>query len=421
LIGVELKRERPLLPVEDSMKELAMLADTAGLNVVGEAIQRLDRPYTSTYIGPGKIEEVKILTAELEATVIVFDDELSPRHQRELEKLFGEEIKLLDRTALILDIFALHANTREGKLQVELAQLEYRIPRLTRMWTHLVRQAGGRAGGASGGVGLRGPGEKQIEMDRREIGKRVTFLKAEIDVVRARRARHRRKRQQTELQVIAIVGYTNAGKSTLLNKISDAGVLSADKLFATLDPTTRKVIMPGGREALFTDTVGFIQKLPAQIIAAFRATLEEIIEADVLLHIVDATHPQAAAQMEAVEDTLAELEVDKLPRIVAFNKADLLPDGVDPIALLDTPEQSVVVSSVTGQGMDELMVLIEAVMTRYLSPIRVNLPYERGDLLSMFHERGQVDTVDHGAEGVLVYGRLPERLIPYFEPYRVEM
>ena len=397
-----------------------MLADTAGLNVVGQTIQRLDRPYTSTYIGSGKIEEVKSLTAELEATVVVFDDELSPRHQRELEKLFGEEIKLLDRTALILDIFALHANTREGKLQVELAQLEYRIPRLTRMWTHLARQAGGRAGGASGGVGLRGPGEKQIEMDRREIGKRVTFLKAEIDIVRARRARHRRKRQQTELQVIAIVGYTNAGKSTLLNKISDADVLSANKLFATLDPTTRKVIMPGGREALFTDTVGFIQKLPAQIIAAFRATLEEIIEADVLLHVVDATHPQAAAQMEAVEDTLAELEVDKLPRIVAFNKADLLPDGVDPIALLHTPEQSVVVSSVTGQGMDELMVLIEAVMTRYLLPIRVNLPYERGDLLSMFHERGQVDTVEHGADGVLVYGRLPQRLIPYFEPYRVE-
>ncbi len=394
-----------------------MLADTAGLHVVGQIIQRLDRPYRSTYIGPGKVEEVKILADELNVDAIIFDDELHPRHQRELENLFGEDIKILDRTALILDIFALHAHTREGKLQVELAQLEYRIPRLTRMWTHLVRQAGGRAGGASGGVGLRGPGEKQIEMDRREIGKRITYLKKQINIVRARREQHRQQRQQTELQVIAIVGYTNAGKSTLLNNISDANVLSADKLFATLDPTTRKVIMPGGREALFTDTVGFIQKLPTQIIAAFRATLEEIIEADMLLHVVDVTHPQAAAQIEAVEDTLAELEVDTIPRVIALNKIDLLPDGVDPMAVLNIEDQSVAVSSTTGAGMDELMVLIEAVMTRYLRPIQVQLPYKRGDLLSLFHERGQVDSVQHEAEGTVIYGRLPQRLIPYFEPY----
>jgi len=319
LVGAELKHGRPLLPVEDSLEELARLADTAGIDVVGQTFQRFNRPDSTTYIGAGKVEEVKILVEALEAEVIIFDDELSPRHQRELEKIFGEEIKVLDRTALILDIFALHAHTREGKLQVELAQLEYRIPRLTRMWTHLARQAGGRAGGQGGGVGLRGPGETQLESDRREIGRRVTFIKEQLNSVRAHRERHRAKRQQTELQVVAIVGYTNAGKSTLLNSLSDANVLSADKLFATLDPTTRKVEMPGGREVLFTDTVGFIQKLPTHIVAAFRATLEEIVEADMLVHIVDATHPHAAAQLESVEDTLAELEVDHLPMVMEIS------------------------------------------------------------------------------------------------------
>lgn len=385
--------------------------------MVGEAIQRLDRPHTATYIGPGKIEEVKILVEELEADVIIFDDELNPRHQRELEKEFGEAIKVLDRTALILDIFALHAHTREGKLQVELAQLEYRIPRLTRMWTHLARQAGGRAGGTSGGVGLRGPGETQLETDRREIGRRISHIKGQLETVRAHRERHRAKRQQTELKVVAIVGYTNAGKSTLLNRISEANVLSADMLFATLDPTTRKVDMQGGREVLFTDTVGFIQKLPTQIVAAFRATLEEIIEADVLLHVVDASHPNAMAQIEAVEDTLAELEVDKLPMVIALNKVDALPNGQSYLAdHLRAP--AVQVSALTGQGLDELMVAVEAVMVHYLKKIQVLLPYTRGDLLSMFYERGQVDAEEHVQEGVIMYGRLPERLLPYFDPYR---
>ncbi|MGW8318859.1 MAG: GTPase HflX, partial [Candidatus Promineifilaceae bacterium] len=262
LVGVEFKGTKPLLPVEESLAELGRLAQTAGLKVVGQAEQRLNHPDSATYIGSGKVTEVKLLVDELGADVVILDDELLPRHQRELEKIFGDEVKVLDRTALILDIFAQHAHTREGKLQVELAQLEYRLPRLTRMWTHLARQAGGRAGGATGGVGLRGPGETQLEVDRREIGRRIATLKAELESVRAHRSRYRSRRRQTELQVVAIVGYTNSGKSTLLNRLSDAGVLSADMLFATLDPTTRKVIMPGGREVLFTDTVGFIQKLP---------------------------------------------------------------------------------------------------------------------------------------------------------------
>jgi GTP-binding protein HflX len=383
-------------------------------------IQRMDHPHSSTYIGLGKLEEVRILVAELEVDVVIFDDVLLPRQQRELEKQFGEEVKVIDRTALILDIFAQHAQTKEGKLQVELAQLEYRLPRLTRMWTHLARQAGGRAGGASGGVGLRGPGETQIESDRREIGRRISQIKNQLDSVRAHRKRHRSKRQQTEIQVVAIVGYTNAGKSTLLNQISGADVLSADMLFATLDPTTRKATMPGGREVLFTDTVGFIQKLPTEIVAAFRATLEEIIDADMLLHVVDSTHTNVAAQIEAVEDTLAELEVDHLPLVTAFNKVDLLPAGFNPIDQMSSDHATVLVSAMSGLGIDDLLEAIEAAMVQYLTLLHVFLPYERGDLLSLMHERGQVDEENHGARGIEVYARLPERLVPYFEAYKIE-
>ena len=415
---MELRDSDSLLPVEDSLDELTRLADTAGIDVVGQAIQRIDKPNSATYIGAGKVEEVKMLIEELQADVVIFDDELSPRHQRELEEIFGEDVKVIDRTALILDIFGQHAQTREGKLQVELAQLEYRLPRLTRMWTHLARQAGGRAGGATGGVGLRGPGETQLETDRREIGRRISQIKDELDGVRAHRERHRSKRQQTELQVVAIVGYTNAGKSTLLNKISGADVLAVDMLFATLDPTTRKVNMPGGREVLFTDTVGFIQKLPTQIVAAFRATLEEIGEADILLHVVDVTHPNAAEQIEAVEDTLAELEVDHLPMVVALNKADKLSNHEDVLQELDLAAPAALVSAKTGKGIDELLIMVEAAMVQLLQPIEVHLPYDRGDLLSLFYERGQVDEERHTGSGVHLFGRVPKRLIPMFEPYQ---
>lgn len=395
------------------------MAETAGLEVVGRTWQRFEHPDPATYIRSGKVEEVDMMTRELDAGVVLFDDELSPRHQRELEEAFHEKIKVIDRTALILDIFAQHAQTAEGQLQVELAQLEYRLPRLTRMWTHLARQAGGQAGGSGGGVGVRGPGEKQIEMDRREIGRRIATVKEELEKVRQRREQHRAKRQQTALPVIAIVGYTNAGKSTLLNRLSGSDIWSADMLFATLDPTTRRVKMPSGREALFTDTVGFIQKLPTQIVAAFRATLEEIADADIVLHIVDATHPNAREQIEAVDDTLAELEVDHLPRVMALNKVDRLPEGEDVTEKFDPGVTAIPISALTGYNIKTLLMAIEAVMERYLESIHVFLPYDRGDLMSLFYERGQVEEENHKADGVSLLGRLPGRLFPYFEPYLV--
>jgi GTP-binding protein HflX len=306
LVGVHIRGSSPLLSVEESLDELAMLAETADMAVIGRTHQVLNQVDVKTFIGSGKLDEILDIAIAMDVQTVIFDDELSPRHQRELEKRFGDKVKVIDRSTLILDIFAQHARTKEGALQIELAQYEYRLPRLTRQWTHLARQAGGggsRSGNA--GVGLRGPGETQLEVDKREIGRKITKLKADIEQVRRHRERYRHQRVKDKVPVISLVGYTNAGKSTLFRSLTGANVYTADQLFATLDPTTRKLNLPSGRQVVLTDTVGFIQKLPTTLIIAFHATLEEISEADIIMHVVDISHPHVHQHYETVEDTVS--------------------------------------------------------------------------------------------------------------------
>ncbi|OGO18846.1 MAG: GTPase HflX [Chloroflexi bacterium RBG_16_48_8] len=422
LVGVELASKQGYLTIEDSLAELTLLADTAGLSVVGRASQRLEHPDPKTFLRSGKVQEVKDLAGEVMADIILFDDELSPRHQRELEKIFGEDTRILDRSALILDIFAQHASTREGSLQVELAQYEYLLPRLTRAWTHLARQAGGGAGraGLVGGVGLRGPGETQLEVDRRVIRQRISHIKGELEKVRKHRSQYRRRRRKAEMPTVALVGYTNAGKSTLLNHLTGSDVYVADQLFATLDPTTRRVALPGGHGVLMTDTVGFLQKLPATLVAAFRATLEEITEAELLLHVVDISHPNACAQGQVVRQTLEEIGVEDIPIVTALNKVDLLTDRKTVLDQLDDFERGVPISALTGEGVTTLLSVIEEEMYERLLPIEVKLPYREGGLISLFHEHGIVEEMQHTDSSVEMKGRIPLRLFADFKPFSTE-
>lgn len=416
LVGIAVKHERALLSIDDSLDELALLAQTAGIKVVGRTWQRLRQVNPKSLIGAGKLLEIVDDVMLHEASVVIFDEELSPRHQRELEQRLGESARLLDRSALILDIFAQHARTSEGALQVELAQYEYRLPRLTRQWTHLARQAGGGgARGGSGGVGLRGPGETQLEVDRREITRKITKLKQELDHVRAHRNLHRQRRRNSGLPLVALVGYTNAGKSTLINALTEADVYAADQLFATLDPTTRRVQLPNRREVLLTDTVGFIQKLPTTLIAAFRATLEEVTEADLLLHVVDVSHPNAAQHIEAVEDTLAEIDASSMPRVLVLNKTDQLGRSLPAFDLVDTYLGTVGISAQEKAGLDELLELMQVALETQMTTLEIVIPYQTGQIYSDLYDRGYIQAEQTDSDGWRLKLRLP---VAQCESYR---
>jgi GTP-binding protein HflX len=422
LVGVEIRGEDHLLTLQDSLAELALLGETAGLQVVGQTTQHLDKPNVKTYIGSGKVDEIRMLAEEVKADVLVFDNELSPRHLRELEEILSSEIRIIDRTALILDIFAQHANTNEGSLQVELAQYEYRLPRLTRAWTHLARQAGGGGGrsGKVGGVGLRGPGETQLEVDRREIRTRIKHLKEQLEKVRTHRQQYRNRRKKSLTPVVALVGYTNAGKSTLLNYLSKSDIYVANKLFATLDPTTRRVNISDGHIALFTDTVGFIQKLPTTLVASFRATLEEIAEADLLIHVIDITHPQAHEQARAVYQTLTEIEADHIPILTTLNKIDRLTDPDHARDVLADFPSAVAISALTGEGVPDLLEKAHTYLYEDFIPIHIILPYQDGGLITIIHEQGQVERLEQISGGVEIQGRIPGRLLSYFRQFQKE-
>jgi len=414
LVAVDQDESESLWSVEDSLSELGTLARTAGAEVVGTLTQRLRHPDVATYIGKGRAQELRDTEKELGFDLVIFDDELSPSQQRNLEKLL--DARVIDRTALILDIFAQHARTREGRLQVELAQLEYRLPRLAGRGVDLSRQAGGSrsagAGGVGGAIGVRGPGETKLEIDRRRIRSRIAELHEEIEGVREQRTIHRRQRAAQAIPVIAVVGYTNAGKSTLFNALTESEVLAENKLFATLDPTTRHIILPGNQEALLTDTVGFIQKLPTRLIAAFRATLEEVIDADLLLEVVDISHENAIEQNETVNEVLRELEADKKPRVTALNKVDLLDDPSD--ADTSLYPHAVAVSALKKVGFESLLIQIAEVLAANMEAVQVIIPYDKSELVELFHRRGRVEIEEHRPDGTFIAGRIPRSLLNYF-------
>ncbi|CAN5264015.1 GTPase HflX [soil metagenome] len=377
--------------VEASLDELELLVDTAGARAAGRVVQRRDLPDVATFLGRGKVEELGGLARSLDADAVIFDDELSPAQQRNLETRLG--LKVLDRTIVILDIFAQHAASREGRAQVELAQLSYLMPRLRGWGQALSRQAGG--------IGTRGPGETQLEVDRRKLTRRITKLRADLgDFERTRRVKSL-SRERNGVPVVAVVGYTNAGKSTLLNRLTGASAVVADRLFATLDTTARRLEMPDGRVVVATDTVGFVRKLPTQLVEAFKSTLEDTLRADLLVHVVDASHPEARGQVAAVDRVLAEIGAGDMPVVLALNKVDVAdPHAV--LALLRDLDGAVAVSARTGTGLDDLLEAGARRLPRARRLVEVTVPYERTDLVALAHREGEVHKQEHRPEGTFL-------------------
>lgn len=394
--------------VEDSLDELRQLAATAGAQVVDTVVQKLDHPTAPFYIGKGKAEEVARQCGEKQVTALIFDDELSPAQGRNLEQLTSR--KVLDRTQLILDIFARRARTREGRLQIELAQLQYLLPRLTRMWTHLSRQ--------TGGIGTRGPGETQLEVDRRRVQDRIARLERDLREVRKHRTIQREGRLRRNWPVASLVGYTNAGKSSLLNRLTGAGVLAENKLFATLDPTTRQLTLPNRQKVLLTDTVGFIRKLPHTVIESFKATLEEVQLADLLIHVVDLSHPQHREQMAAVDETIAELGAHGKQTLIVFNKADLVDPEIVASQLHHHPG-SVAISALTGAGMDIFFEEMELRLAAWRLRAEFRIPIDASALLAELHRVGHVLSVTYEDDTAVVLAHIPPELKPKLAPYEV--
>jgi GTP-binding protein HflX len=399
---------------EESLQELKALAETAGSQVLDGLVQRRDKPDPATYIGSGKARELRDIVVATGADTVVCDGELTPGQLRQLEDVV--KVKVIDRTALILDIFAQHARSREGKAQVELAQMEYMLPRLRGWGESLSRQAGGRVAGG-GGIGTRGPGETKIETDRRRIRQRSAKLRREIAGMRTAREVKRQERRRHAVPSVVIAGYTNAGKSSLLNRLTGAGVLVENALFATLDPTVRRAETPDGRLYTLADTVGFVRHLPHQLVEAFRSTLEEVAEADLVLHVVDGSHPDPLGQLAAVREVLAEIDADKVPELVVVNKADLT--DADTFARIKRAEPTAVaVSAVTGAGLDDLR---RAVAERLPQDVRLTLlvPYDRGDVVARVHEHGRVESVEHTDDGTRIVAALPAVLAAELARYAV--
>ncbi len=401
---------------ERHLDELALLIDTAGADVVGRVLQSRNAPDPATFVGKGKAAELAELSLEVDADTVVFDDELSPAQSRNLEKLLGRTA--IDRTAVILDIFAQNARSREGKAQVELAQLRYRLPRLRGKGTQLSRQAGAMgAGSARAPIGSRGPGETQLEVDRRRLLSRVTTLEAELERMTNTRRTQRKARRRGRNRALSIVGYTNAGKSTLLNRLTDAGVLVEDRLFATLDPRARRLDLPGGEALVVSDTVGFVRKLPHQLVKAFRSTLEVVAESDLLLHVVDAAAPDPEAQMQAVRTVLDEIGAGDVPELVAFNKADVAADEAQRL-VADHPG-SVLISALSGMGTDGLVHAVSDRLRALEEVVELIVPYERGDVVAAVHREGEVLVEVHDADATRLRARLDRAALNRFLPFVV--